>query len=85
MAVTKQTQFPIFLSEGGFDRRGVAKFLLNVHPDAIGAIKSEQPFRTGECAERPLWHLKELSDVDKHRTLHVTGALVQAFKATFPP
>lgn len=82
---TKQNQFPVFDTESGFNDRGVGKFLVHVGTDAIDLIRSEQPFSTGEKALSPLWHLKELSDVDKHRTLHVTGSMVQAFSAKLPP
>lgn len=82
---TKQNQFPVFETEPGFNDRGVGKFLADVGAEAIDLIRSEQPFRTGENALSPLWHLKELSDVDKHRTLHVTGSLVKTFNAKMPP
>jgi hypothetical protein len=80
-----KNQFPIFETAAGFDGRGVSQFLRNVRPDAVDLIRSEQPFATGEGERSPLWHLKELSDIDKHRTLHVTGAMVETFNFVFPP
>jgi hypothetical protein len=85
-----KSQFPIFETAAGFGDRGVKQFLRNVRQDAVALIKSEQPFSmaeggTGEGEKSPLWHLKVLSDIDKHRTLHVTGAMVEAFNFTFPP
>jgi hypothetical protein len=80
-----KNQFPIFETAAGFDGRGVSQFLRNVRTDAVDLIRSEQPFATGEGERSPLWHLKELSDIDKHRTLHVTGAMVETFNFMFPP
>jgi hypothetical protein len=87
---TKQNQFPVFEHASGFGKRGVKKFLHDVGPAAISLIRSEQPFPkndggTGEGVKSPLWHLKELSDHDKHRTLHLTGTMVSEFKFTLPP
>ena len=84
--VTKMNQFPIFETEAGFDDRGVKKFLHDVGSDAIDLIRSEQPFKTRQdTIKMPLWNLKELSDVDKHRRLHLTGAMVSAFDVKFAP
>jgi len=80
--VTK-TQFPIFQHEAGFRDRGL-KLLQGVSKDATDMIEAEQPFRTGEGIKSPR-HLHELSNIDKHRTLHVTGAMVHQFAAEFPP
>src|SRR5262249_7530522 len=80
---TKKNQFAIFLTQDGFNDRGIKTFLHDVSTDAIAIIEDEQPHRTGEGIDSPLWHLKELSDVDKHRTLHVTGTMVRDFKVTF--
>ena len=83
-------QFPIFETMAGFDGRGRSQFLLGIGPNAVGLIRSQQPFPecdggTGEGKKSPLWHLKELSDADKHRTLHLTGTLIETFDFTFPP
>jgi len=82
---TNQNQFPIFETEAGFNARGVRKFLHDVRADAINLIQSEQPFRTGEGVKSPLWHMRELSNADKHRTLHIVGTLLHSFNVTFPP
>lgn len=85
-----KNQFPIFDTKAGFDARGVPQFLRGVHPKAIDLIRSEQPFPaqdggTGEDIKSPLWHLHELSNHDKHRTLHVTGTMLRTFQMTSPP
>lgn len=88
--VAKQNQFPVFETEAGFNGRGVKKFLNGIAPEAVALIKSEQPFPqenggTGEGIKSPLWHLKELSDADKHRTIHLTATLIEQFDFRFPP
>ena len=87
---TNKNQFPIFEHQAGFRGRGTKMFLHDVSPAGIALIESEQPFPkkdggTGEGIDSPLWHVKELSDHDKHRTLHVTGTMVSEFKFTLPP
>ena len=82
---TKQNQFPIFETEPGFNERGVGTFLKEISDvSVIELIRSEQPFSTGEHTKSPLWHLKELSDADKHRTLQLTGNLLQSFHVELP-
>lgn len=80
-----KNQFPIFRYQDGFSGRGVRAQLRRVRQDAIDLIQAEQPFHTGEDINSPLWHLHELSNADKHRTLHVTGTLLDAFNVKFPP
>jgi len=80
-----KNQFPIFKSVGWFEQDGVCKFLNGASSKAIDLIRSEQPFPkedggTGEGDKSPLWHLKELSDADKHRLIHITGAMLQSFQ-----
>jgi hypothetical protein len=84
-----KTQFPIFEHFEGFHGRGTRQFLKGVGFRAIDLIRSEQPFSrerggTGEGHESPLWHAKELSDIDKHRTLHVVAATIEAHRFEFP-
>lgn len=84
------TQFPIFLNDtkttlpngktlGGFSDKVKGqdgpKGLLSVHPDVRAHIKSLQPFSTGEGTNSPLWHLHELNNWDKHRTIYTTHLL----------
>ena len=81
-------QFPVFLTEKGnqaFDGRGVPVMLKDVSSQAVELIRKEQPFGTGEGIKSPLWHLSELSNADKHRTLHLTGTLLHEIHLTFPP
>ncbi len=82
-------QFPIFNTQADF-RRTIPQFLKGLDDKAIDLIRSEQPFSiceggTGESVESPLWHLKELSNCDKHRTIHLVGILLHEYNFTFPP
>jgi hypothetical protein len=85
-----KTQFPVFHSQDGFDARGRKNFLKQVDSSAVKLIESEQPFftrkdGTAEGADAsPLWHLKELSDIDKHRTIHLTVGTLAAYSCNFP-
>jgi hypothetical protein len=84
-----KTQFPIFESPNGFKDRGIKQFLKNVNSKAIALIRSEQPFegRDGQPPEgtrSPLWHLKELSDIDKHRTVHLAMGMLESYNFTPP-
>jgi hypothetical protein len=87
---SSKTQFPIFETAAGFADRGRKQFLKGVDERAVRIIESEQPFfvrgdGTCEGVDRsPLWHLKQISDVDKHRTLHLTGGLLAAYHCHFP-
>jgi len=78
-------QFPIFKDVTWFETDGIKKFLKGVSSKAVDLIRSEQPFPqkdggTGEGERSPLRHLKELSDADKHRLIHITGAMLQSFQ-----
>ena len=81
-------QFPIFKSVEGFEGSGV-RILNGISNTAIAMIRADQPFTpdhggTGEGIQSPLWHLRELSNTDKHRTIQLTGAMVQEFEFSFP-
>jgi hypothetical protein len=84
-ALPTRNQFPIFESEEGFNGRAIDQFLRSVRRDAVELIRSEQPFFTGEKRNCPLWHLHELSNLDKHRTICVVGTLIHQFKFGMPP
>jgi len=88
---THKTQFPIFANEAGFDERGTNQFLKGVNEAVIRLIKSEQPFFVRQdgtiegTVHSPLWYLKQLSDIDKHRTVHLVGNALSAHHISFPP
>jgi hypothetical protein len=68
-----QVMFPIFLTEDAWNHptRGAKPKLAGAPENVRTVIKSLQPFATGEKADSPLWHLRELSNWDKHKTIHV--------------
>ena len=82
-------QFPIFMDESNFVSHGIKRFLPGIDGTHVDMIRSEQPFSTadggtGEGRNSPLWHLYELSNADKHRTLQLTGTTIENFEFTFP-
>jgi len=79
-----RTQFPIFLDQSKFQKNGIG-MLVGVSKQAAGLIETLQPFSTAEHANSPLWHVNQLSNIDKHRTLHLTGGTLQSFNFSFPP
>jgi hypothetical protein len=70
---TNKTQFPIFETLAGYQSRGEPVFLQGVGGTAKAIIKSAQPFETGG-QKSPLWHLHELSNWDKHRSITFAAA-----------
>jgi hypothetical protein len=82
-------QFPIFDKQAGFNS-AIPQFLKGLDNKSVDLLRSEQPFPiseggTGESIKSPLWNLKELSNCDKHRTIHLVGILLEAYNFTFPP
>lgn len=83
--VQRTSEFPIFdfkAGSGGFNQRrkngdpapgsGIYK-LRGIHPDAIVAIESKQPYHRGPAYNRDqLWVIHELDRIDKHRRLNLT-------------
>ena len=67
--------FPIFQTEAGYNTRGEPVRLKGVGAKAKVLIETLQPFHTGEGTQRPLWHLHELCNFDKHRRICLTGAV----------
>lgn len=79
-----RTQFPIFDEPAKFKVNSL-KMLAGVGSQATALIKTLQPFSTGEGTKSPLWHLNQLSNIDKHRALHLTGGFMETFNFTLPP
>ncbi len=74
-----RTEFPIFKDAEEFNRNREAK-IGGLSTEAQERIYALQPF-SAERAVRPegdnLWLLHELNRTDKHRTLHLVGAILQ--------
>jgi hypothetical protein len=72
------------MKDAKFQKHGLT-MLAGVSKQAAGLIESAQPFSAGDGATHPLWHLNQLSNIDKHRTLHLAGGTIEAFNFSFPP
>lgn len=81
---TNKTQFPIFNSEPEY-KRSERKFLHGTNAATRSLIEAQQPFHTGEKHSSPLWHLHELSNFDKHRTIHLTCGSLEQLKLDVGP
>ncbi|MBU8921223.1 MAG: hypothetical protein KOO63_05335 [Bacteroidales bacterium] len=79
----RKTQFPIIGDESskgvsGFGsdrfRDNAVQMLQAINPKAKTVIERLQPYQRGRnFRSHPLWQLNELSNIDKHRMLHVTA------------
>jgi len=75
-----KVEFPIYTDEVGWNRWALAK-MPGTDPLAQAAIKCLQPFNGPDCRpnfamgthpkDRPLWHLFDLDNWDKHRSLNL--------------
>ena len=73
-----RTQFPIYTSQTTkTGKPRIVDILPGIHARAQGVIESLQPYhRRYDPQAHPLAILQELSNADKHRTLHLTAAQV---------
>ena len=63
----RRTQFPIETTPNGFNGR-VGTYLEGVFEEHVTALKGLQPFKTRNW----LWHIREISNTDKHRVVPAT-------------
>lgn len=78
---TIRTQFPVSLSEDEFVNEAVTlKRLTGISIKGLKVISAFQPFRLdpGKEKDHPLWLLTKLSNMDKHRTLALSGVGAQS-------
>jgi hypothetical protein len=70
-----RTEFPIYKDSAVYQRgTGGVVIYPFLAPDVGTFIESLQPYHRGEDAVlHPLWVLHELSNIDKHRTLHIAS------------
>lgn len=83
-----RTEFPIFLDPRKYHavtKKGVPTSgsgldkVRGLGPGPQAAIESLQPYHRGHAPSwHPLWILHELSNFDKHRTLHVAAATLES-------
>lgn len=73
---SRQTAFPICDTEGTFRSKGNRNKVADLSKEYRAAVERLQPFQIGGAArDHWLWHLNELSRVDKHQILHPVGAI----------
>ncbi len=85
-----RTGFPIYRTLTGFDneRRATGRrqgMLVGLSVASIAVVTAMQPFSTEEDADSPLWYLHELHNFDKHRTLILAAAQIQALRVSLGP
>ena len=89
----RSSQFPIIGDEsskgvsgnGPAEWRGSAlpRMICCIDPAAQAIIEKLQPYQLGGAfREHPLWWLRELSNIDKHRMLHIAAAYAAAYTVT---
>jgi hypothetical protein len=72
----RNTMFPIFLTEQGFNARGLPRIGKLTH-EAIAEVRSFQPYTRPNRQESALWTLQELDARDKHKLLTMTHGFAQ--------
>jgi len=78
---TRQTQFPISLSQDDFINQAISLKKLNtVSPKALKVVSAFQPYRLDEDKRTLhfLWQLAKLSNMDKHHTLALSAFAAEA-------
>ncbi len=75
----RSTEFPICDSPDAFNRprrraRPPHYEIRGIPPDAQAIVEGLQPYNRGKdkVSTDPLWILREMSNIDKHRSIHVT-------------
>ncbi len=72
----RNTAFPVCDTEGIFRAKGTRNKVADLTAEYRAAVERLQPFQVGGAArEHWLWHLNELSRIDKHQILHPVGAI----------
>lgn len=81
----RRIEFPVFLSENDFSKNGLRE-IWGVSDEIRDLISGVQPFTAGqEAAAQPLWVLQELTNIDKHRTLHLTAHFIKGVTGASEP
>lgn len=73
----RSLQFPIFDDEDRY-KDHVERYLAKVKPEHIAIIEDFQPYKNHDGFDNdPLSLLHDINNVDKHRVLHVIGAIAR--------
>lgn len=72
----RQTSFPVCDTENAWRSKGTRNKVTSLAAEHRTAVERLQPFQIGGAArDHWLWHLNELSRIDKHQILHPVGAV----------
>jgi hypothetical protein len=72
----RQTAFPVCDTRDAFRAKGTKNKVADLTAEDRARIESLQPFQAGVNARNHwLWHLNELSRIDRHQVLHPVGAI----------
>jgi hypothetical protein len=84
---SSRNEFGTYQDPGLFDGPEGDKDFQGVHRDAQAVIRAVQPFRQGDEGPkgnyRPLWLLRGLEIVDKHRLIHTVALVPEEITLTF--
>lgn len=82
---SRQTAFPICDTRESFRSKVTKPKVKDLTAECRAVVEKLQPFQIGgEARDHWLWHLNELSRVDRHRVPHVVGAVAQPTMSTHP-
>jgi hypothetical protein len=72
----RQTAFPVCETPESFRSKGTRDKVRSLAAEHRARIQGMQPFQVGGAAkDHWLWHLNELSRIDRHRVLHPIGGI----------
>jgi hypothetical protein len=85
----RHTQVPIMSSVTDYANKGVP-MILGFGNAAAAAVEQLQPYHAEDYRTDPLWRLNKMSNVDKHRLVHIadfhlTGELIRQVPQGSPP
>jgi hypothetical protein len=78
---TKNNMFPIAVTQSGWERHLLRDRLCGVSVKAKAVVETLQPKEVTNPHAHPLWHVSELTNIDKHRTLTLTNLLATDLRA----
>ena len=66
------TAFPICDNADAFHSPRRRNEIRGLPPDAQAIVEGLQPYHRRKLGDDPLWNLREMSNIDKHRSIHLT-------------
>ena len=68
----RSTEFPICDNADAFHSSRRQNEIRGLPPEAQAIVEGLQPYHGGKVGDDPLWMLREMSNIDKHRSIHLT-------------